>query len=522
MCTAVIDTASADPLSPNFGGLRALPADYFGVNQNTVQNPAWRSNPGGTQLIEDLNFTSVRYPGGTVSSYFQWWTGTSPQGSPGRPEFKYELEDLSFLYEQTGTTPIFVLNMINGGGLDRQIEQLTEAAALGVPIRRVELGNEYYLDDDHWASVYPDGQSYGTTAKDWAAEIRRQFPEAEIAAIGAVQIGSTDPDSRRGKWNREVWQTLQTSDIDAITLHYYTGSGLFGGRVNAPNKWGSPEEQASQYDKFLAPDGPDVFIRSAFQYLDSVERNTEIPGGPDLWITEHSLFDRNGTVRHTWAHGMFTAALQMQMLQDFRVTQTSYHNLYNQAKMFGLSFDSASDFDGLDPSLPITQDFNPLTYQPQQYDLTSSGHAMKMFGKALDGADRVQKIWFSDPDNWVTVEGDRHPAIMAVRIFDDDTEERRVLILNLSGDDRPFDTSLWVDGNSLLEMLYADPRLHITHPSLFTETLGEVLDTTLLPAYSITLITDPVGSGVVPEPTAATLLVTTLALVGVRRRTRAT
>lgn len=517
--------AEAQSLSPNFGGVRDLPSDYFGINQNTVQYPAWRQNPEGAALVDDLNFGAVRYPGGTVSSYFRWWTGTVAPGSPNPPAYDYWLDDLKHVHDQTGATPIFVMNMINGGGKDQQIQQLTAAANKGIPIKRVELGNEYYLDNSHWVSKFNNGQGYGATAKVWAQDIRALFPDVEIAAIGAVNLANTDPNSRIGKWNNEIWQQLSPGDVDAVTLHYYSGSGLFGGKVNAPAKWGTTQQQADQYNKLLASNGPDVFIGHAFSYLDAVEQNTYVPDGVDIWVTENNLFDRNGAVRHTWSHGMYTAAMQMQMLQDTQITQSTFHNLMNQSQMFGLAYagdrpDKLADFEGLDPSLNVNQSYNPQTYTPQEFDLTASGHVMKFIGNALDGADRVQKLWFSQ-SNLVTGDGVfTHPAVMAVRIFDDDTGEHRVLIVNLSDETVVFDTSLWAFGNSTRDVLTANPRHFITHPDLVTQiTDATVYNNTNLPAYSLVLITDPPQGIAVPEP-VGTAAMLGLMLLGISRRPR--
>ena len=515
VCSVLLSSpAAAEPLTPKFGAVRGVASDYFGVNQNTVQNPGWASNPLATALVKDLKFGSVRYPGGTVANFFDWRTGTTVPGSGQRLDHRYELGDLAFIQREAGAIPTFVLNMSTGRGLEDQMEQLIQAKALGLPIRRVELGNEFYLGSSSYKAAFGDGAEYGRTAKAWAARVRELFPGAEVAAVAAQNLPSTDPDSRIGRWNAEMFSELSPDDVDALTLHYYGGSTLGGVSTRRPDKFGTPEAQRAQHDALQADTGPDRFIGAAFGYVNAITRTTDVPEGFDLWITENNLFDRTGPARHTWAHGMYNAAVQAQLLRDERVTQTHFHNLINQASLFGLSFTGeGNEFNGLlTEQLGITQDLTP-----EAGALTASGHVMKMFGEALGGVDRAQRLFF-EPTPKVGGDGSgvtEHPAILGFRLFDDDDDLQRIFLLNLGGESLEVDTSRWLGRLDEVLSLSGDPRRYVIDAqdvTLTSSVLGPGSST--LQPYSLTLLRAPV---VVPEPAAAASLLVLVLSAGRRR-----
>ncbi len=53
---------------------------------------------------------------------------------------------------------------------------LRAAQDLGMPIRRIELGNEIYLNTPVLVRRFPTPQAYGRTATRWIHAIKRKFP----------------------------------------------------------------------------------------------------------------------------------------------------------------------------------------------------------------------------------------------------------------------------------------------------------------------------------------------------------
>ena len=514
---AFASSAFSQTITPRYGAVRDVPSDYFGINQNTVQFPGWADNPTFSPLVDRLNLRSVRYPGGTISQNFDWRTGRHVPGSEPRTDFSYTLDDLEFIRDTAGATPTYVLNMTaSGGGLQNQLDLLRTARGRGLAVDRVELGNEFYLGSGRGA--FNGGDDYARTANTWAAAIKSEFPGAKIAAVAAQNLPSTDPNTRIGRWNDQMFPILSSENIDAVTLHYYGGStlGAPDSVTRAPNKWGTSQAQRAQYDALTRPGGPDQFIGAAFDYVENITANTDVPDGFGVWVTENNLFDRAGPARHTWAHGMYTAAVQAQMLRDERVDQTHFHDLINQASLFGLAFTGrGEEFDGLLVSeLGITQ-----TLDPEAGQLTASGYAMEMFGLALEDVDRAQRMFFESTPVVTDPTGDTHVGLLGFRMFDDDADSRRILMINFSGDSLEIDTSSFIGQFDDVLTLSADPtRYVIDDDDVRRESF--LLDpdgTTTLVPYSMTLFRELTA---VPEPSSFVVMGLIVATGAMRRRRR--
>jgi hypothetical protein len=166
-----------------------LPVYFNGYNAQMLRGPSWQA-PGFVEQVKELNPGLIRYPGGTVSSYWDWKTGWLMKNIPLRKEWKsvtvenpVKLEDLKFACDKTGAMPLFVLNMMTSS-LSYQLEMLDHAKKIGLPVKFVELDNEFYLGEEFYANKYPTGKEYGATCNEWIAAIKKQFPGVKIAVIG--------------------------------------------------------------------------------------------------------------------------------------------------------------------------------------------------------------------------------------------------------------------------------------------------------------------------------------------------
>src|SRR5439155_10066277 len=123
---------------------RKLP--LYGFNGNNIKGPSW-SNKSFRDSVSSLRLKVIRYPGGTISNWWQWQKGGFVD-DPSLPEkFKRRytpttLEDLKLLVDETNCDVVFTLNMITKD-LQDQLEMLSHAQSLKIPVKYIELGNEF-------------------------------------------------------------------------------------------------------------------------------------------------------------------------------------------------------------------------------------------------------------------------------------------------------------------------------------------------------------------------------------------
>lgn len=321
----------------------------------------------------------LRYPGGTVSSYWDFVNGrlfdsadaidatdTTPPLAYTQNQYTINwvagfnsglntVADLALAVDATKADPagplqvLFVLNLITPGAdyytaawgravdqtplsadwwamLDdryaRNLTALEQAEAAGIPVRYIELGNEYYFGtsgttpagaivepysaglspaDPAMRGAFPgDGAAYADAANAWAVRLRERFPAATIAAIGSD--GSANPGRRQG-WNAAVLSRIDAALIPAVSYHYY--GGVSAGNVTT-DEAALAAAFASWRDEWIA-----------------TRAHAGLPTGREEWFTE---FNTNQAT-NTWGHGLLTAHQILHWLGEGRIGLTTYHQL---------------------------------------------------------------------------------------------------------------------------------------------------------------------------------------------------
>lgn len=200
---------------------------------------------------------------------------------------------------------------------------LGDAAKNGIPVRYVELGNEYYFGaglthDGQPADVEPyvagsfnasqsyapenvgtfpdkgaDGKDalylYGTVANDWADKIKKAYPGVKVCAVGAfLDKGGYAP--RTANWNQEALAALNPAKVDAVSLHLYGGPQA-----------GSLTGTETQLGQALT---------SWQQFWIAGRNRSHLPAKVDFWITEFNIDDEFGhgdklpENKGTWGNGL--------------------------------------------------------------------------------------------------------------------------------------------------------------------------------------------------------------------------
>jgi hypothetical protein len=400
------------PLTP--GPSRALNGEAFGYNIDATIRGVDRDDPAYTAALAGLAPGTIRFPGGTISNYWDWEEGdfvcdgiastlrladgttrecSLPNGYQSLNPSRHTLDAFAAEIEATGATPAFVANMLTKRvgqtetNLDNTLRMLREARALGLAVRYLELGNEFYLNKgtrdapSDYAVVFPSVASYVDEVGRWVRPLRREFPGLQIAAVGADRPNES---SRRRAWNDSLATLLDAlpndARPDAITFHPYVG-----GTTDIPTLLSFGQRKGDNLTRY---------------------RFARLPRHYDIWLTEYNMFSSNAPVHGTWAHGLLTASLTLNFLDDERVTLLHAHSAIGNA-VFGSLFRNTSGFDFGDSRFPSPAEGPETTVR---FGRTASGIALQLVAEAMRGATTAAPLDFGPdvpklPGDWDAVEG---------------------------------------------------------------------------------------------------------------------
>ena len=401
---------AADPpgvVAATSGPTRTLAPWSLGLNGANMSGPAY-SDPAFSAALTSFRPGTLRYPGGTIANFFDWRTGwyrTASTKWPGQPSVRTDmgLETFAAAIRATGAVPVFDLNLVTWNGriatdandaamLADQLALLSAAQNLGLPVLRVELGNELYLNGPSSPSTayrqrFPTPQGYAQTANRWAAAIHARFPTAQVAAVATEANAVPHLSQRRATWNDGLFPAL--TEVDAVTIHENM-------RVSTTSA--------------------DVLLAKPQQQLAAVRTHelAELPAGLQVWVTEFNLADQNGRWFGTWAHGLFVAELAISLLVTPRVSQAALHNVVG-------STESAALFTG-------TAGFGATGPATVRFGRTACGTALAMVQATVRAATSVQALAYAGGP---VLAPSGVPGLVGVRL--ETPSGIRVIVVNLTG-----------------------------------------------------------------------------------------
>lgn len=381
---------------------RAIYPNMIGYNSDYYyMNDPWSSDTRRAAALQTRP-GMLRYPGGTSSSYWDAYNSRifhdvealdPADGNPAAwTQTRYTINWVHNAFFWTNTTPlsdfkrlhsalqkndatetIFVANMVTPGAdfydlkLKRTLDRtpggddwwqmlgtrygafdymLKDATKNGVPVKYVELGNEYYFgaglthrgapadvepyvagsyDADNkfaWENVgtFPDKNGeqnvlylYSVAANDWASRVKKDYPQAKVCAIGDfVQVDGQA--ERAAHWNEQALAALDPAKVDALSLHFYGGPQV-GSLTENEEKLGAALTSWQQF------------------WRAGIERS-KLPPQYDLWITEFNIDDEFGQSdklpesKGSWGNGLGNIyALHYWMAKEPRVKVALLHEL---------------------------------------------------------------------------------------------------------------------------------------------------------------------------------------------------
>jgi hypothetical protein len=433
----------------SFGATKPLPANYFGINYDYGGASSYRADSSVDGQLAALAPGTLRWPAGTGANYFQWQQGypvaVPPTGGTGKctppPEGEvdgeqFTLADLAAAYRATRAIPIFDLNVMSASLADQITMLRTAANTDKVPVKYVELGNEFYLCNSDYVHAFPTAQSYGATVAADVRELHDDFPGVLVAAVGA----QPSKNARADTWTSGVLSAATGAGRpDAITLHDH------------------PE-----YNQSLTISGlPALFTEpyTSAANLDDATKQPDLAGMP-VWITEYSLslhWTQGTPAQRTYANALFesTAALLLARTVP-TVALVDYWSAFGPENSYAET--------GTDPT---TQ--------------TPVGLAMAWLDQAARGATSETPIDFAGVP---TLGGSGDPAVLGTSFG----TGHGTLLINLAGRTVTVAPGSTIRPGSSYQQVIGDPTAEISDGSTLRSSHGTVGTSLALGPYSMTLI----------------------------------
>lgn len=477
-------SASAEPSVVNASlssVSRPLSENYACFNVNSLLVKSW-SNPEFQQAVRQINPKLLRIPGGTESNYWDWRKGglvkNVREAMAGYPinfrnkDLKYDaskLEDLQGGIKETHTEPIFVLNLATSS-LESQLEMLRTARNLGMSVKYIELGNEFYFDVSNYKRVFPSGADYAQTASEWIVAIKQEFPAAKIALVG---VAPKPKDSiREQNWQKSLLNSAMYQ-ADAVTLHLYNGHGL-----------NSQIDSNSTYP-FFSSEEVQLILGQPFRSWQKLQNNDQlklIPDNKQIWITEYNLFenvfgkknrDKQQRVMGSWTHGLYALTMSLLFLEDSRIAIACNHVLTGNSRFAAILANKGSFIN------PSDEDFR---VKPKS--LSATGSTLSLLGEATSGMTQGQKINFSPESTLVGKKNFEYPALYGW-VFNDG-KHSQAIITNLSNQNIRINLEQIFSASVSYQQFSAVPQTLITGNEVIKRKSDTVFPEIMLPAYSVT------------------------------------
>lgn len=429
--------ADAPAVTAGLGGSRSLPAGYFGINYDYGGASVYEGDSDVAKQLAALGPGTVRWPAGTGADYFQWQKGypvdpDASKGKCGNPQegqtdgLSFTLEDLAAAYRSTHATPIFDLNVMTAS-LSNQLDMLRTAHdQYGLPVRYVELGNEFYLCTADFVKKFPTAEDYGKLVAADVAALHRAFPGVRVAAVGALP----DTTARSKGWNAGL---LSEAKPDAVTLHDH------------------PEFNES----LTASELPSLFAEAFSSAGTVASRTSELHGIP-AWITEYGLSlksSKGNPPQLTYANALFEGASAVQLAQKVHDA-----TLINYWSAFGPS----------------------VSYAYTSHGLSPAGLATQWLDQAAGGAKSEAPVTFTGGP---VLGSTGYPALVGESFRTGGT-----LLINLSGQ-RVTVGGKAIGSGGRYEQVTGNPVKQYSTASDLTVSHGPVARTITLAPYSMTVIT---------------------------------
>lgn len=451
------------------GPVRTVTPTLLGLNGVNVTGPRW-DNSKLDAVLATFGPGVLRYPGGTNANYWDWQSGWFQPGRwpaepPGAP-----INDKIGVFKTglgaAGAAPMFVLNVltyqgavgsdsINTAMLRGQLRFLHAAAAAGMPVKMVELGNEMYLTGAvsggthglDYETRFPTAADYATQMNAWIAALHKAFPGVQVAPVAADPNYISGVSARRQTWDDQVLPPLKGEDV--MSVHEIQ-------RV----------KQTSPVPTVLAQPYLRYQTFAANQLPLFTARN--LP----LWITAFNMEDQTAgqTLQGSWLHGLYVAEQALLYLANPEFRYIGLSGSIGTAHG-GAIFDGT---DGLGAGKPATV---PLA-------LTAAGTTLARIQSVFQGATQSQALAFSPVP---TLGSTGAPALLGEDVTT--PSGRQLIVVNAGSNPVTLNlATLFPSGFTAAQTTAASVRTLVTGPTSTTTSTAQGTGTVTIGPYTLATI----------------------------------
>jgi hypothetical protein len=450
------------------GSAQSTSSWTLGLNGENNRGPTY-STTGFADAIAAYHPGTLRYPGGTAANFWDWHRGWYQPNGPwsGQPSKQIDnsLATFASIARRVGATPVFDVNVVTWNGriatdsdvpsmISDTLDLLRAADAAGIPVRRIELGNELYLGGPspgttQYQQRFRTAAGYAAVAERFTAAITQAFPKAKVAACAAITDYVNGLSNRRKNWNGGLLPNLDVTP--AVTLHL---------NVRVHDATASPAAVLG------------VMVRQ-MRALNANELPLLRQYGLDAWVTEFNMADQTAgqVFQGTWLHGVAVGTLALSLVALPGVSQFALHNVTGRVKGAAIFGDKS----GFGSSGPTTT----------PYALTASGAVLSFVQDALRGASTAQKLAFlnAPPLGWRDA-----PGVMGM--IAEAGAQSRVVLINLTGQTASIDVSeVLSSGFSYRRAWAASISTKVAGPGDVMRNSGTARGAISLPPYAVAMLT---------------------------------
>lgn len=376
-----------------------MPSTFFaGMNGRSSEGPSW-DNPQFQDLVNLMRPAYIRYPAGTMANSWDWRTGGLLSK---KTKYPYTIQQL-MLGKPASSRIIYVVNMArptpNTGFtsdeteevlkskkvLDAKVidmlEAIQEFEKYGDIPDYIELGNEFYFDNEHAAIYAANPQLYLEHSETIAKEFKKVYPTIKVL-LCTTRGGSRGRDA----WNNYIFEVLKQNKelkslFHGVVQHHYINEN-----------YGVQTPIASKEDSEIA-------IKEGLDYKNFMQADYDIvPIGMKLWITEYGV-TKNKEYGGMWAVGLQYIGMSISFLElGNKIEHIDCHHIT------------------LEPNV-INKD---------QMKLGPVGVAFSLFAEVVNNATHYKKVKI------VTTNTNQEVAELIAFQFTSLTNEKKIFILNPS------------------------------------------------------------------------------------------
>lgn len=355
------------PISINTNNLRKVNPNVVGMNTGFSFKNDMESIPEYVRLSRDMQARSLRFPGGTNSSWYHLdgngygirrseAIGKAPVSITSLMNWDAE-EDENYVYNfirmaKNSHPDVKITLDVNllYGTPQEAVDLIDVVVKSGLKVHGIELGNELYFNQ--YRDKIPTVEQYITICKNFARVIKNKYPNLPLA----VNMGNVmEWDSPEGKTTRTFipWNTALAKEnfYDAVVMHAYFGKEGGGNDCANLEKKGVPV-MYDCYKNLLSP----IHNKALEKMLTEVRKIF----GKDvkIWFTEWNAGKPQFHLTNSLVHGTLTSEILLDIIEvnvnnNDAYEYAMFHNLSSQGAVYGSMYLNPNNMPNMNGSADV-------------------------------------------------------------------------------------------------------------------------------------------------------------------------